>query len=145
MAGQLGNPHPLRRLAATMAKQHLDLAVAELFDAHLLSYLTRQECRTIEFEPFWSRLAHYRAQVGAEGPRDYVVATHEIDRSLDWINGGWPGKSPPETDRLLWLRLRQAALADPSCVVEREPLVNGYERIRLRQPLHERDADRAVR
>ena len=138
MYQQLGNPHPLRRLATALTARHIDPAVAEPLDAHLLSYLTRRRCRTAEFESFWPRLAHYRQAVEEEGSIDYIVQTAEIDRTGDWLGGGWPGEPPPETSRFLWPRLRRALIVNPTLLVAREPLVDGYERIRLRKPLTER-------
>src|SRR5690606_29917183 len=114
-------------------------AVAEPLDAHLLTYLTQQQCRTIEYESFWPRLAHFFPLVTPDQPMDYIVQTQELDREWDWINGGWPGASPPETKRFLWPRLRSAIMHDPSRVLRREPLCDGYEWIRLAAPLPDRN------
>ncbi|MBN2559847.1 MAG: hypothetical protein JXQ75_02815 [Phycisphaerae bacterium] len=138
MFQQLGNPHPLRPLATAITSRGIDPAIAEPLDAHLLSYLTQQRCRTAEFESFWPRLAHFRPAVEADRPANYIVQTREIDRTQDWIAGGWPGEPPPETKRFLWPRLRRALIADPDLLLRRESLGDGYERIRLRRPLPER-------
>jgi hypothetical protein len=133
MASQLGKPHPLRPLAEMLAEKKIDHAVAEIFDAHLLSYLTDQRCRVAEFDPFWSRLTNYKRR---EGPVDYVVRTSPIpEDAAPWRN---PGPPPPETSHPLWPRLRDAITENPALCLVREPLVDGYERIRLARPLDER-------
>ncbi len=139
MHSQLGAPHPLRGVADALVQRGIDRAVAEPLDAHLLSYLTRQECRTIEFESFWPRMPHFFPLVRPEEPMDYVVQTQEIDRVWDWIRGGWPGEPPPETSRFLWPRLRYALNTNPGLLISREPLPDGYELIRLREPLADRN------
>ena len=83
MYQQLGAPHPLRALATSMVDRGIDPAVAEPLDAHLLSYLTQQKCRTIEFESFWPRLGHYVPLLKKDRPMDYVVETAAIDRA--WV------------------------------------------------------------
>ncbi len=138
MYQQLGSPHPLRRVANVITTRGIDPAIAEPLDAHLLTYLTQQRCRTAEFESFWPRLGHFRPLVETAGPTDYIVQTREIDRVQDWISGHWPGRSPPETTRFLWPRLRLALINQPASAVSREPLADGYERIRLGRPLPER-------
>lgn len=139
MYHQLGAPHPLRKVANTLVDQKIDPVVAEPLDAHLLSYLTQQQCRTIEFESFWPRLGHYFPLMKNERPMDYVVETGTLDRAWDWIHGGWPGQTPPETKRFLWPRLRRALNKNSDIIELREPLADGYERIRLRQPLLDRN------
>ncbi|MFQ5411489.1 MAG: hypothetical protein ACE5EC_04305 [Phycisphaerae bacterium] len=139
MYQQLGAPHPLRALATSMVDRKIDPAVAEPLDAHLLSYLTRQQCRTIEFESFWPRLGHYFPLLEPDRPMGYVVETGAINRTQDWIDGGWPGKAPPETHRFLWPRLRRVLNTRPDLVEQREPLCDGYEYIRLRKPLNDRN------
>ena len=134
---QLGAPHPLRAVSDALIETRTDPAVAELFDAHLLSYLTRQRCRTLEFDPFWRRLGRYVPLFEQAGTTDYVVRPHEEDRSLNWVRAGWPSASPPETKRLLWPRLRRTLIDHPDWLVSREPLAGGYERFRLRRPLPE--------
>lgn len=132
MTAQLGKPHPLRPLANELVKRKINHAIAEIFDAHLLSYLTAQRCRVTEFDPFWSRLSHYGG--GSQGkPVDYLVRTSPI--SAD--NAPWchPGPPPPETTHPLWPRLREAVAKNPTLCLLREPLVGGYEHIRLAQPL----------
>ncbi|MCB9855816.1 MAG: glycosyltransferase family 39 protein [Phycisphaerales bacterium] len=138
MHSQLGARHPLGNLADAVQARHIQYAVAEPLDAHLLSYLTRQNCKTIEYESFWPRLAKYFPLVNMNAPMDYIVQTSELDREWDWIHGGWPGQSPPETKRFLWPRLRSALQHDPTLLVHREPLCDGYEWIRLRRPLEDR-------
>jgi hypothetical protein len=138
MSRQLGGPHPLRGVATAVTARGCDFAVAEPLDAHLLSYLTRQQCRVAEFESFWPRLGHYRRTPGSSRPVGYIVQTQELDRPQDWIDGGWPGEPPPETKRFLWPRLRSALNADPTLLLAREPLPGGYELIRTRRPLPER-------
>lgn len=138
MNGQLGAPHPLRATANRLVAQGIDPAVAEPLDAHLLSYLTRQKCRTIEFESFWPRLSRYHTLLQRNEPTDYVVQTAEIDRTWDWIRGGWPGEAPPETRRFLWPRLRRLIDQHPEAVIERVPLSDGYERIRLKSAMMDR-------
>ena len=135
---QLGAPHPLRAVSNALLASKTDPAVAELFDAHLLSYLTEQQCRTLEFDPFWRRLGRYVPLVEEAGTTDYIVRPNEEDRSLNWVRAGWPGASPPETKRLLWPRLRRTLIDHPDWLVSREPLANGYERFRLRKALPER-------
>ncbi|MCG8408748.1 MAG: glycosyltransferase family 39 protein [Phycisphaerales bacterium] len=139
MHRQLGAPHPLRNVANILVEQGIDPVVAEPLDAHLLSYLTRQRCRTIEFESFWPRLGHYFPLLENDRPMDYVVETGTVDRAWDWIHGGWPGQTPPETKRFLWPRLRRVLNTDPDLVDRREPLADGYERIQLRRPLVDRN------
>lgn len=139
MSRQLGAPHPLRQVADLLVARGIDPAVAEPLDAHLLSYLTRQRCRTIEFESFWPRLKHYFPLLKQDAPIDYIVQTADIDRTWDWIQGGWPGQTPPETKRFLWPKLRRVLLMHPEQVELREPLADGYERIRLRRPLPDRN------
>ncbi len=145
MFGQLGAPHPLRPVADDLIKRRINVAVAEPLDAHLLSYLTGQKCRTIEFESFWPRLTHYYPLWREDQPMDYLVQTNEVDRTWDWINGGWPGEPPPETHRFLWPRLRRVLLTRPELVESRTPLSNGYELIRLKRPLPDRSIERARR
>lgn len=135
MLGQLGAPHPLRKPATAMQKGSIDPATAEILDAHLLSYLTRQECRTLEYRAFWPRLSHYRGEINENAPMDYIVRAGEMDRVQDWLDGGWPGKCPVETKRFLWPRLRYILNNDPDRVLLREALPDGYERIRLARPL----------
>lgn len=138
MSRQLGAPHSLRALATQLVNGNINIAVAEPLDAHLLSYLTRQKCRTIEFESFWPRLGHYHSLMNSTGPANYVVQTSEIDRTWDWIAGGWPGETPPETKRFLWPKLRRAINDDPNRLTARTGLGSGYECIRLSPPLNDR-------
>jgi uncharacterized membrane protein YdcZ (DUF606 family) len=135
MYAQLGKPHPLRPLANELVAKKIDPAIAEIFDAHLFSYLTGQHCHVAEFEPFWSRLAHYQAGTGVSrvGPVDYIVRTSPIpDDAAPWP---YPGPPPPETVHPLWPRVHAAIVKVPSLCVLREQLVGGYERIRLANPL----------
>lgn len=129
---QLGSPHPLRPLAQEMIARRIDPAVAEIFDAHLLSYLTQQKCRVAEFNPFWSRLAHYEPIVRSGERITYIVRTN-LDEESD-VRSTWrfPGPPPPELHHPLWTHLRDAFKNDPSMPVDRDPLPDGYERIVLR-------------
>lgn len=145
MHGQLGARHPLAGLADQIEARGIECAVAEPLDAHLLTYLTQEKCKTIEYESFWPRLAHYFPLVRDDAPMDYIVQTSELDREWDWIHGSWPGQSPPETKRFLWPRLRSAMIRHPEQVMHREPLCDGYEWIRLRRPLEDRNLAKADR
>lgn len=138
MNSQLGAEHPLRAVATQLTERGVDPVVAEPLDAHLLSYLTQQKCRTIEFESFWPRLGRYHPLLEKEAPADYVVHTAELDRTWDWIRGGWPGEAPPETRRFLWPKLRRVVRDDPARVVSRTPLPDGYELIRVSPCLNDR-------
>lgn len=129
MVGQLGRPHPLRPLADQLVAKNIDPAVADIFDAHLLSFLTGQRCHIAEFNPFWSRLAHYTPLIPKHGPVDYIVRTTGFPEDL--VQWRYPGPPPPEMDHPLRRHLRDVIARDPSRCVEREPLVDGYERIRL--------------
>ncbi len=138
MHQQLGAPHPLRPVADRLVALNADPVVAEPLDAHLLSYLTQQQCRTIEFESFWPRLGKYHPTMPREGPTAYLVQTAEVDRTWDWIKGGWPGETPPETKRFLWPKLRRAMHEHPERVQYRTPLPGGYELIQMDRPLNDR-------
>jgi hypothetical protein len=144
MHSQLGARHPLSPLADEIQSRNIQCAVAEPLDAHLLSYLTQQNCKTIEFESFWPRLGHYFPLVKDDQPMDYIVQTKELDREWDWIKGNWPGESPPETKRFLWPRIRSAITRTPDIVLHREPLCDGYEWIRLQTPLPDRNIQESV-
>jgi hypothetical protein len=141
---QIGGPHPLRSLATNITARGIDPARAEILDAHLLSYLTGQQCHVGEFEPFWARLAHYEPLIDENGPADYIVNTREIDRTDEWVCGGWPGEPPPETKRFLWPRLMCALAREPGLLLSRTPLVDGYEHVRLRRPLSARTFQSAI-
>ncbi len=145
MHQQLGAPHPLRCVATSLVDNDIRRAVAEPLDAHLLSYLTQQRCSVIEFESFWPRLGHYFPLMKDDRPMDYIVQTTEIDRSWDWINGGWPGQTPPETKRFLWPKLRRAIQDRPEQLESRQPMPDGYERIRLVAPLPDRNVARPAK
>jgi hypothetical protein len=136
----VGKPHPLSELAERISQSGPRRATAEILDAHLLSFLTNQRCRIREYDPFWPRLAHFN-QAAASVPVDYLVNTGEIDRTCDWTDAGWPGSPPPETQRTLWPRLRHVMRLKPDRLIERYPLVGGYERIRLTRPIDERSVD----
>jgi len=142
MHQQLGAPHPLRRVATSLVDSDIRRAVAEPLDAHLLSYMTQQRCSVIEFESFWPRLGHYFPLMEENRPMDYIVQTSEKDRTWDWINGNWPGQTPPETKRFLWPKLRRALHDRPKRLESRQPLPDGYERIRLNTPLADRNLAR---
>jgi hypothetical protein len=138
MNKQLGAPHPLRALATQLVEDKVDPVVAEPLDAHLLSYLTQQKCRTIEFESFWPRLSQFHPLLKKNEPASYIVQTAELDRTWDWISGAWPGETPPETKRFLWPKLRRAMRDNPDRVVSRNHMTDGYELIRLNPPLNDR-------
>ncbi len=144
MNRQLGAPHPLRNVADRLVADGIETAVAEPLDAHLLSYLTQQKCRTVEYESFWPRLKQYHPLVRSGRPMDYVVQTAELDRTWDWIRGGWPGEAPPETKRFLWPKLRRWMTRKPDSIAERGRLPDGYERIRLVEPLSDRTLSREI-
>lgn len=136
MHRQLGSPHPLRPVADVLVAEQVDHAVAEIFDAHLLSYLTSQKCRVAEHEPFWSRLAHYAPTIAADSSVAYIVLTEnrpEYRGSTSWHH---PGAPPPEVHRVLWARLLEAIEKSPERLLERRPLACGYELIRLRRVAH---------
>lgn len=132
---RVGSPHPLRSVASALTQTDSDVAVAEIFDAHLLSFLTQQRPPVAEHAPFWSRLAHYRTELRPDRPAAYVVYTRTDDWSAAWARTGWPGKAPPETERDLWLRLRAAVEACPGDLLDRTPLADGFELWVMRQPL----------
>lgn len=133
MWSQLGALHPLRPLANEIVARKLDPAVAEIFDAHLLSYLTRQQCRVAESNPFWSRLSHYRPALDAEASVSYIVLTSDDARDVGTTHWPYPGPPPPEVHRPLWKKLQRVIDADPTLLISREPLTDGFELIRLRK------------
>ena len=134
-ASQIGAPHPLRGVAAALRTNHVRTCVAELFDAHELSFLTAQRTRVIEFEPFWPRLLHYRAG-GPSDPATYLVDTTPRDWTRQWTDAGWPGPPPPETRRTLWPRLQRFVREQPALVVSHLELCAGYELWQLAAPLN---------
>ena len=138
MHGQLGAAHPLHAVADALVAHGIDPAVAETIDAHDLSYLSQQRCRTIEFQPFIQRLGRYASLTKPDAPVNYIVRPNEIDRSLNWARAGWPGRGPPETLRHLWPRLRRTLIDHPDWLLTRRPLADGYECFRLRHPLPQR-------
>ncbi|MEK6644673.1 MAG: hypothetical protein AABZ08_12280 [Planctomycetota bacterium] len=133
----IGAPHPLHVVADSLVESRLPTATAEILDAHLLSYLTRQSCRVREYQPFWPRLAHYESDVTLQSASmtDYVVNTTDYDRTSDWTDPGTPGPPPPETQRSLWPTLKRTLQITPHLVQMRDALPSGYERIRLATPL----------
>jgi hypothetical protein len=133
MYQQLGNPHPLRAVADELVAHKVDPAVAEIFDAHLLSYMTGQKCRLAEFDPFWSRLSHYQEAVSQEGPVTYVVPT--VAATFGYNTWNHPGPPPPELSHPMPRRIDLAVAADPDLVVGRNPLPGGYELVVLARPL----------
>jgi hypothetical protein len=134
---QLGPPHPLRGLAKWLTQSDLEFALAEPLDAHLLSFLTRQQPRIGEFQSFWPRLAHYRAQLDPESVMHYVVHAIDRDWTTDWTRPGFPGNPPPETSRFLWPALQEVLAQHPERVLSRQALPDGYELWTLSRPLHE--------
>jgi len=133
MYQQLGNPHPLRAVADELVARKVDPAVGEIFDAHLLSYMTGQKCRVAEFDPFWSRLAHYQQAVSQEGPVAYVVPTSADSFGHDTWN--YPGPPPPELTHPLPRRISRAVAADTDLILQKDPLPGGYELVVLARPL----------
>lgn len=134
MYRQLGSPHPLRPVADALVKAQVEHAVAEIFDAHLLSYLTNQQCRVAEHDPFWSRLSHYTPAIAADSSIAYIVLAEdrpEYRGSTSWHH---PGAPPPEVHRVLWARLLEAIDKSPERLLARRPLGCGYELIRVRKP-----------
>lgn len=133
MYQQLGNPHPLRVVADELVARKVDPAVAEIFDAHLLSYMTGQKCRVAEFDPFWSRLSHYQDAIASNGPVAYVVPAAAATFGHDtWIH---PGPPPPELSHPLPRSIDRAIAADPDLIVGRDQLPGGYELVSLTRPL----------
>lgn len=137
MAAQLGQPHPLRRAADTLAGRSTGTATAEIFDAHVLSFLTGQRCRVAEYRPFWSRLAHYRATEAdrAVQRRTFVVETRPGDWLSDWRRLRLPGDPPPETHRTLWPRIERYLRGQPDALESIERLDDRFSLVRLRHPL----------
>lgn len=133
MYQQLGNPHPLRAVADELVARNVDPAVAEIFDAHLLSYMTGQKCRLAEFDPFWSRLSHYQKSVSQDEPVTYVVPTAAATFGHDnWIH---PGPLPPELSHALPRRIDRVVAADPDLILGSDPLPGGYKLVVLARPL----------
>ncbi len=130
---QIGRPHPLQPLAAALMMGDECDAQAELFDAHLLSYLTRQRCRVQEFEPFWARLGRYQREHGEAAT--YIVDRRPIDWVARWDAVGLPGRPPPETQRTLARRLDAFLARVPSALLDRHALPGDYELVRLSRPL----------
>lgn len=133
MHRQLGAPHPLRPVADALMARQTPSAVAEIFDAHVLSYLTRQSCRVAEYEPFWSRLAHYQPAAQSGDVTRYVVLTDGSPAARGqraWIH---PGPPPPEVHRTLWPRLEKAIAKAPARLLSRESLASGYEQLSVRR------------
>ena len=140
MHRQLGNPHPLRPLADELVARRIDPAVAEIFDAHLLSYLTSQQCRVAEFDPFWSRLGHYQPSVEGNKPVAYLVPTAELTSTTNrWQH---PGPPPPELSHPLPPRIGRAVNADPGLIRTYDRLPGGYELVVLNHPLRTQNTGR---
>ncbi len=137
---RLGNPHPLRPVADALVAANVRYATGELFDSHLLSYLTEQKSRIAEFEPFWPRLAHFRGEAEAGPSVRYLVNNDATDWIAAWARGGMPGDAPPETQRLLRPALEAFLRANPAALRSREPLADTYETVILDRPLPQRPA-----
>jgi hypothetical protein len=133
---QLGAAHPLARLAQELTRRGIAFAVAEPYDAHLISYLTRQQVRLAEFLPFWNRLPHFRAGLAAGKPVPYLVHATDWDWTASW---NWPGPAPAETRRRLWPQLQAWCATHPDALLSRETLVDGFELWILKTPLPEPD------
>lgn len=138
MFRMIGRPHPLRPVADALVEKRINPAVADIFDAHILSFLTGQRCRVAEFDPFWSRLAHYRPLVEI-GPVNYLVPPRRIapgaSASSAVTEWRYPGPPPPESSHPIRRKIDEARRRDPTLVTLAEPLPCGYERVRLRSPL----------
>lgn len=136
---QVGAPHPMQRVADALVEQDVKQVWAEPLDAHVLTYLTGQRCRVGEYRAFWARLDHLVAPPSSgRGTTRYVVRPDEPDREWDWIHGGFPGWSPPETKRNLWPDLRRRATLEPSEVIASQSLPDGYRLCALARPLSNR-------
>lgn len=133
---QVGAPHPMQRVADALVEHDVKQVWAEPLDAHVLTYLTGQHCRVAEYRAFWSRLDHLiGSQSDPQGMTQYLVRPDEPDREWDWIHGGFPGWSPPETKRRLWPDLRRRATLEPSEVIASQSLPDGYTLCTLARPL----------
>ncbi len=136
---QVGAPHPMQRVADSLVEQGVKQVWAEPLDAHVLAYLTGQRCRVGEYRAFWARLDHlFQPNSALEGPTRYLVRPDEPDLEWDWIHGGFPGWSPPETKRKLWPDLRRRVALKPSEVVTAQSLPDGYHLCTLARPLASR-------
>lgn len=136
---QVGAPHPMQRVADSLVEQGVKQVWAEPLDAHVLTYLTGQRCHVGEYRAFWARLDHLLQPNSADrGLTQYLVRPDEPDREWDWIHGGFPGWSPPETKRKLWPDLRRCSRLDPSEVVTAQSLPGGYRLCTLARPLASR-------
>lgn len=136
---QIGAPHPMQRVADALVEHDVKQVWAEPLDAHVLTYLTAQRCRVGEYRAFWARLDHLIGPPSAaQDPTIYLVRPDEPDREWDWIHGGFPGWSPPETKRKLWPDLRRRATLEPSEVVASQSLPDGYRLCTLARPLPHR-------
>lgn len=133
---RLGAEHPLRPVAEQLKRDGVPSARADLFDAHLLSYLTGQSCRVSEFEPFWPRLGHYRGQRGGDAAR-YLVRGASRNWTNAWAASGFPGAAPPETDSSLGPAVARRLAESPDELESRRPLACGFELIELKRPLPE--------
>ena len=131
MATQLGSPHPLKPVAEALQQSKVPGAVAELFDAHILTYLAHQNCKLIEYKPFWARLAHLPH---SESDRHTFLAhTADGDPMEAWLNSGFPGPPPPETQRRLWPALRSSMHHKPRNAPSTTAFPMGYELFRFRE------------
>jgi len=133
---RLGAEHPLRPLAEQLKRDGVRSARADLFDAHLLSYLTGQSCRVSEFEPFWPRLEHYRGQPGGNAAR-YLVRGASRNWTNAWAASGFPGAAPPETDSSLGPAIARLLAESPDELVSRQAMACGFELVELKRPLPE--------
>jgi hypothetical protein len=138
MFAQIGPPQVLSSLARALESRRLEFALAEPIDAHMLSFLTQQRTRIGEYQSCWPRLVHYRTELDPQSPITYIVHATDADWTGDWTRSGWPGPPPPETTRFLWPALKQTLRDQPSDVLSREYLTEGYELWVLARPLPER-------
>lgn len=136
---QVGAPHPMQRVADALVEHDVKQVWAEPLDAQVLTYLTGQRCQVGEYRAFWARLDHLIGPPSAaQGPTQYLVRPDEPDREWDWIHGGFPGCSPPETKRRLWPDLRRQATLRPSEVVASQSFPDGHRLCTLMRPLPHR-------
>lgn len=131
LIAQVGPPHPLRPVADALVARGADPVVAEIFDAHLLTYLTGQRCRVVEYEPFWARLDHFQPFVRPDASTWHLVPTQaSFGGRTDWH---FPGPPPPELSHPLMERVLHRKTSDPVRVSVSERLPGGYRLLRLEQ------------
>ena len=142
----LGQTHPLQRVAGQVEDANERFAkispgksrriVAEHYDAKLLSFLTEQQVRVVEYKPFWPRLQHFSDQPQTSPLTTYFVGT-ERDQ-LPQRFRQWPGKNPPYSNQLAQ-DLRDFAHAHPQQVLSRKKLLGGFELWTTLVPIQQAD------